>query len=341
MACSVPTVRVAMRDDPSVLVSASLRLCARSSFAQSRRAAEVGCAALILGSLGCGAGTAPPVEAGLPPVDVAAAVEAELDRLVADGATRAAIVVLDPSDGRVLAASGRGPDGAGEADRVVAMGSTFKPLTIAAALDAGLDPARRFDGEGGEWRVDAQTVLRDAHPRESFDAEGALVASSNVGTAKIVEAVGAAPIARYFETLGVEVPAGASWLAIGAGIGPRTSLRRLAAAYAVFGNGGRLVEPTADGTGASQDVLRPETARTMLALLEAAVGDDGTGRRARVAGHRVAGKTGTTEGAAVFAGLAPADAPRFVIAVRAEPAGDGGGAIAAPSFARVAAALLP
>ncbi|MBZ0118936.1 MAG: hypothetical protein K8H88_18205 [Sandaracinaceae bacterium] len=274
--------------------------------------------------------------------DTAGIVEAELDRLVAEGATRATIVVLDPQTGRVLAASGRGPEGTAEADRVDEMGSTLKPLTVAAALDAGLDPMRRFSGEGGAWQVDASTLLRDAHPRESFDAQDVLVASSNVGAAKIVEAVGEAPVASYFAANRVEVPAPASWLLHGAGIGAVTSARRLAAAYAVFANGGRWIEPTSDGSGRSHDVLSAPSARAIARMLEAAVGEEGTGRRAQIQGVRVAGKTGTTaSGAAVFAGFAPVDEPRYVVVVRAERTdGAWGGAVAAPSFARVAAALL-
>ncbi len=293
-----------------------------------------------MAGLGCAAATPPVEEAS--GVDVEAVVEAELDRLVDDGATRAAIVVLDPETGRVLAASGRGPDGSAEADRVADMGSTIKPLTVAAALDAGLDPTRRFAGEGGDWRVDAATRLRDAHPRESFTAEEVLVASSNVGAAKIVEAVGDAPIAAYFAANGVEVPAPTSWLVHGAGIGVTTTPRRLAAAYAVFANGGHLIEPTTNGRGLSRPVLSPVTARVVVDMLEAAVGDAGTGRLARVDGVRVAGKTGTTaDGAAVFAGLAPVVSARYVIVVRAErPDGAWGGAVAAPSFGRIARALL-
>ncbi|MCA9607484.1 MAG: serine hydrolase [Myxococcales bacterium] len=302
-------------------------------------AAGMWCAAVVT-TTSCA--MAPPPAETARGVDVEAVVEAELDRLVDEGATRAAIVVLDPETGRVLAASGRGPEGAGEADRVVDMGSTIKPLTIAAALDAGLDPTQRFSGEGGAWHPDPATLLRDVHPREWLTAEEVLIHSSNIGAGKIVEAVGEAPIAAYLAANGVEVPAPTSWPAHGAGIGTTTSPRRLAAAYAVFANGGQLIEPTTNGRGLSRPVLSPVTARVVVDMLEAAVGDDGTGHRARVEGVRVAGKTGTTgDGAAVFAGLAPVVSPRYVIVVRAErPDGAWGGLVAAPSFSRLAATLL-
>lgn len=302
-------------------------------------AALVWCAVTMTG---CVATVGSPAVTDEPDDPVQALVDEELDRLVADGATRAVLVVLDPADGRVLGRGGRGPDGDAEVDRVVMMGSTIKPLTIAAALEAGLDPTREFPGEGGEWRPDASTLLRDAHPQASFTAEQVLIASSNVGAGKIVEAVGQGPIAAYFAEVDAQVPEVTSWPAHGAGIGVAMTPTSLAAAYGVFANGGELVTPTTDGTGARRRVLTAATARVIVDMLEAAVGDDGTGFRARIPGHRVAGKTGTTsDGAAVFAGVAPVDAPRYVIVVRAERTdGAWGGSVAAPSFARVASALL-
>jgi cell division protein FtsI (penicillin-binding protein 3) len=89
-------------------------------------------------------------------------------------------------------------------------------------------------------------------------------------------------------------------------------------------------------------------------VLEAVTGEHGTARKARVPGYAVGGKTGTVHkvGAggyiddqyiALFAGLAPIDDPRFVtVVVLDQPKGDayGGGAAAAPVFARVARETL-
>ena len=82
--------------------------------------------------------------------------------------------------------------------------------------------------------------------------------------------------------------------------------------------------------------------------------DNGTAQLARVAGYRVAGKTGTarvvgTQGyddqrhVALFAGIVPASDPRIVtVVVVNEPRGGifGGGSVAAPVFARVAARTM-
>ncbi len=89
-------------------------------------------------------------------------------------------------------------------------------------------------------------------------------------------------------------------------------------------------------------------------MLEGVTEEDGTGARARISGYRVAGKTGTirksTAGGysldryvAVFAGMAPASAPRLVAVVTIdEPGGEEyyGGHVAAPVFAQVLEAAL-
>ena len=102
--------------------------------------------------------------------------------------------------------------------------------------------------------------------------------------------------------------------------------------------------------------IRPETSRTLLKMMESVVSSEGTGRQAALAGVQVAGKTGTAQvldretGAysqdryiAWFAGLAPAENPQIAIVVALDqPMGQHhtGGAVAAPLFAKVAAAQL-
>ncbi len=103
-------------------------------------------------------------------------------------------------------------------------------------------------------------------------------------------------------------------------------------------------------------VMRGEVAAAVLGMLEQAAGPEGTGRRAALRGVPVAGKTGTAQKLdpetgrysderylAWFAGAVPADDPRLVVVVMLdEPRGEAhtGGAVAAPVFARVAAAQL-
>jgi len=156
-----------------------------------------------------------------------------------------------------------------------------------------------------------------------------------------VQRVGDAPIAAFFDRVGARVPGEGTWVTHGAGIGVRMSALRLAVAYGAFANGGFEIQPTTRGTGPRRRLLSEPTAAAVRAMLGAAVSDRGTGRRARIVGVPVGGKTGTTgDGAAVFAGLAPLNEPRFVVVVRVEQEGAWGGGVAAPAFARVVARLL-
>jgi cell division protein FtsI (penicillin-binding protein 3) len=151
---------------------------------------------------------------------------------------------------------------------------------------------------------------------------------------------------------------GSSFGSVPIGMGVSATPLQMAAVYATIANDGvyvtpRLIDSTiaADGTltacpdSATHRVLTPQNAATLRQDLEAVVTVPGaTGRSAAIAGYRVAGKTGTgayvgtngryaTGTVASFIGMAPADAPRYVVAVFAyTPGGDEGGKAAAPAF---------
>jgi cell division protein FtsI (penicillin-binding protein 3) len=97
-------------------------------------------------------------------------------------------------------------------------------------------------------------------------------------------------------------------------------------------------------------VVSADTARDLAHMLEAVVGEEGTAPLAQIEGYRVAGKTGTAQRAnpecgcyagggyvTTFVGFAPADDPRYVVAVDLErPTSDAeGGQVAAPVFADI------
>jgi cell division protein FtsI (penicillin-binding protein 3) len=93
-------------------------------------------------------------------------------------------------------------------------------------------------------------------------------------------------------------------------------------------------------------VLRPEVASELRTMMEAVVDEaDATGTQAAVTGYRVAGKTGTgkrlidgqytSSNYGSFIGMAPAEHPRFVIAVSAEVERGTGGDVAAPAFSKM------
>lgn len=112
----------------------------------------------------------------------------------------------------------------------------------------------------------------------------------------------------------------------------------------------RRIEPDAWKTA-----MRPETATTINGFMVSVV-ESGTGTKARIPGVRVAGKTGTAQQEcaagvnpcpphAWFIGFAPAERPRYAIAVfiqRGGNAGDQatGGGVAAPIAATVLKQLL-
>jgi len=267
------------------------------------------------------------------------------------GPARVAVVILDPHTGAVLANSDDAPG------QSIVPASTLKPLTIATALDAKLITAeQRFDCGNGA-RSYGSLVLRDAGEYGSLSTAQILAVSSNIGVSRIFDVLGGARLGEGLRRFHVDAPAEipsstikGAIIAIGGG--STTTPVALASAYGVFANDGVLITP---GNARGERVLEVSTATTMRNLLEAAVNDErATGKAAAVPGARVGGKTGTSEdtdcescakGSGTFAhfvGIAPIDAPRWVIYVGVgKPAREGsGGTIAAPAFGRVATRAL-
>jgi len=149
---------------------------------------------------------------------------------------------------------------------------------------------------------------------------------------------------------------GSSYGAIPIGLGVAATPLQMASVFATIANDGVRVAPRivrgtrgADGRlepappAPRQQVVSAANARALRLMLEAVPTSEGTARRAAIPGYRVAGKTGTGKRAqgdrylpgnvASFVGIAPADAPRFVVGVFVHaPAGVGGG-VAGPVFA--------
>lgn len=313
----------------------------------------------------------------------------ELKKAVIDHRAKAGgIVVLDAHTGEVLAMANMpsyNPNNRGRYDarrtrnRAVTdlfePGSTLKPFTAAAALEAGtVKPGTVIQTAPGRLTIGNRTI-HDAHTEGALTVEQVIQKSSNVGAAKI--ALGLAPEQMWtlFNKVGFgAVPrsgfpgeaAGrlrpyAGWKPIeqatmSYGHGISLSLLQLARAYTLFATDG-LMHPVTllkrDAPEEGTPVISPVTARQVRHMLEMVTQAGGTAPRAQITGYRVAGKTGTAhklEGrgyahdkyVSSFVGLAPASAPRLIVAVMIdEPLGQYyGGTVAAPVFAEVMAGAL-
>jgi cell division protein FtsI (penicillin-binding protein 3) len=302
--------------------------------------------------------------------------EQETEKLVADWKpSLATVVVLAPSTGSVLAMTGRAGGERAEVatTRALEAASTIKPIVVAAALDEGaITPTQRFSCDHGARAYGAK-VLHDVGAYDTLDVTQILAVSSNVGASRIFDTIGPVKLQRRLtafhlgERLGLGVPneptgdisrlaSGDAWgsMLVAIGHGMTATPVQMAAAYAALANGGTYHRPTLTGdSNAGERVVREETARTVLTMMEQVVeGENGTGKRAHVDGVRVAGKTGTAEypdasGKTVhyasFIGAVPSERPRYVILVSAEvPDRDdaSGGSVAAPVFARIAGQAL-
>jgi cell division protein FtsI (penicillin-binding protein 3) len=235
------------------------------------------------------------------------------------------------------------------------LGSTFKPLTVAAAIDAGTvtDMARRYDATVPLAIAGFQ--IRDSHPqRRWLNVPETLIHSSNIVTARIADDLGGARMQRVFEQLEfrnrphIEIRERAkplwpsSWgrltnMTVGFGHGIAVTPLHLASAYAAMVNGGVWRPATllrADSKLAKgRQVFKPSTSARMRQLLRMIV-VDGTGKQADAPGFRVGGKTGSAEKpagggynrssvVATFAAAFPMDNPRYVVlAMIDEPKGN-------------------
>ncbi|WP_252107559.1 MULTISPECIES: penicillin-binding transpeptidase domain-containing protein [unclassified Halomonas] len=250
-------------------------------------------------------------------------------------------------------------------------GSVMKPLAMAAVLESGVvDRDVVIDTSPGWMRIDRFTI-RDVSNHGKLDLAGILEKSSNIGMSKLALQLDDTAIWEKYNQLGFgqspgtgfpgestgSLPAPVRWsrserAALSYGYGLSASAVQLASAYTALANDGvrmppsilRLSEPP-QGIPA----IQPSVANDLLDILESSVGPNSGGRRARVEGYRVGGKTGTVrktgqQGYAenayrsVFAGIAPISDPRIVTVVMIDHPRAGqfyGGAVAAPVFSSV------
>ncbi len=254
--------------------------------------------------------------------DIQTAAEEALDWVfenrVRDGSEAQAAIVVMSADGAVRAMVGgrttETPDFFNRATQALRQtGSTFKPFVYAAALDLGMSP---YDVLLDEPYCVAVRGQPDWCPKNySSEYRGAvtlidgLALSLNIPAVKLSERVGRDLVEAVATGLGVvsELAPGPS-MALGAS---ESTLIEMTGAYAGFLNGGSAVLPyglvdlrllgeteplMGTGGGIRERVIREEVARELVWMLYQVV-EQGTGRRARLDGWEIAGKTGTTQAA--------------------------------------------
>ena len=292
------------------------------------------------------------------------ALEHELnDAMIHFSAQGAAGVIMDIHTGEVLAMTSLpqlNPNAAGQGTPearfnratlgVYELGSTFKPFTVAMAMDSGIIKSMgQMYPCPDSLRVGNRTIS-DTHPfgRACSVAE-IMKESSNIGTAQIADQVGPTRQKKFLRNMGfldkVEIELkergrtltpGNQWnqvetMTVGYGHGIAVTPLHLATGYATLFNGGIYRPATLlkvdknHAPGKGRRVFTEETSYKMRALLRLVV-TEGTGKKADAPGYRVGGKTGTANKAVAggysntrvvtsFAGVFPMDEPRYVMVV--------------------------
>jgi cell division protein FtsI (penicillin-binding protein 3) len=291
---------------------------------------------------------------------VQAAMESELNNaMVAHQALGATGLVMDVRTGEMVALVSLpvfNPNKIGQSDpeafrnnvtqSVYELGSTFKPITMAGAMDAGVitSLSKRYDATAplqvGKFRI------KDDHPMNRWlNVPETLVHSSNIITARIADQMGAKRMEAMFRRIGFYEPpyielkekgrplvpgywGRTTTMTTAYGHGIAVTPLQLASAYAALVNGGiwrpatlMKVEPGKAAKGRRVfSQYASDASRQMLRLIVT----DGTGKKADVPGMRIGGKTGTAEkpsaggyskhiNVSTFAAAFPMDAPRYVV----------------------------
>jgi penicillin-binding protein 1A len=250
--------------------------------------------------------------------------ETEMEVSVYDSLVRhlqflqAGLLAVDPSNGEIRAWVGGIDHEYFQYDHVREstkrqVGSTFKPVVYAAAMEKGIGPcdytsARRTAYENMEdW---TPSNSDDETYDQKFSMEGGLAGSVNTVSVKLLEKTGISNAIETAQKMGITsnlpyVPS----LALGTA---SISMMEMVGAYSVFANKGNYVEPfyitsitSGDGevlesfkpTDESERAISPETAGLMLQMLKRVV-NEGTGAGLRSTyglTNDIAGKTGTTQ----------------------------------------------
>jgi cell division protein FtsI (penicillin-binding protein 3) len=231
---------------------------------------------------------------------------------------------------------------------VFELGSTFKALTVAMALDSGkMNLNSTFDARGS-LRYGRFNINDYKGKNRVLTVPEVFIYSSNIGTAKMALALGVEHHKWFLKKLGqldrlrTELPESAEplvpkrWgelntvtIAFGHGLSV-APLQAVAGINALI-NGGLLIPPTfmkrtpEEARALAKQVVKPETSEKMRYLLRLNA-EKGTATRAEVKGYYVGGKTGTSEKVVngrysrnklltTFTAIIPADKPRYQLLI--------------------------
>lgn len=245
-------------------------------------------------------------------------------------AIAAGAVIMSARTGEIVAMASlpdydpNNPFNAHEKDRlnrmsagVYEMGSTIKAFTVAMGLDSGKANLKTTYDATRPLNFGRFTI-RDFHgKRRILTVPEIFIYSSNIGSARMADAVGIDGHRNFMKRLGLldrmklELPEVAAptepadWkklnsITIAFGHGMATTPLQTAVGAVALVNGGRLLEPTflprtrERANERAQQVIDPRTSEAMRYLFRLNV-EKGSGRRADVAGYSVGGKTGTAE----------------------------------------------
>ena len=241
-----------------------------------------------------------------------------------------AIIATNPHTGRIVAMAGGRSFRESSFNRATQayrqIGSTIKPFVYLAALEKGYSPESLIlDAPIVGWRENNKEWRPENYDRKflgNIPLRFALETSRNVPAVRLVEEIGvkdAIDTAQRFGVYPKDLKAMNESLALGSG---ETTLEKLVLGYSAFVNGGRAIEPKMidyiedrygnvlggekhkqiewdasmlppDMNEKTEPLSDAQSLYQIVSILQGVV-ERGTGKQARVEGHTIAGKTGTT-----------------------------------------------
>ncbi len=326
-------------------------------------------------------------------------VQAKLESVLAEvgkfqKAKRATAIIMEPDSGEVLAMASwprvnpSNPEKfEGDKSKNLATnftyepGSTYKPVTVAAALENNIVQPETMISAGAELQV-YDRVITNSHngPGCTCPVSTVLARSINTATARIGQMVGPKRFDKMVHELGfgkktgIDFPGEEQGLVLRAeqysgptltnmAIGQGLSITpiQLTAFYSAIANGGILRQPKLIRSVAGKKtkrsrgrrVISRKTAADLRKMLKGVLGPEGTAKEAQIPGYDIGGKTGTAQKVingqysdsayiASFVGFVPVKNPEIVALFSFdEPAGQFGGTVAAPAFEKTLSFALP